>query len=248
MKNFALFLIALASTFVQARTLDDVRKSKELLAGLDAASPPYNYYQGSQLAGIEVELIEQIAKKEGWKVTYKVAPFNTLIVGLKQGKFDLVVSGHTITPEREKQVDFLTPIYCTDGVLVSKKGGPKTAAEMKGKAVAVPVGTDYYAHALQIPGIGEVKTLPSETDALGAVLAGRADAWISDDSIAERAVKAHPELQLGAALFSTHVAWMAAPQNKALRDAVDSDIKNALSDGSYLASLKKHVGKDIRCK
>lgn len=243
---FFLVGLFLTSTLF-GRTWPEIKQSGELIAGLDAASPPYNFYKGSQLTGVEIDLVERVAKNLGVKVTYKVSPFNSLIVGLNQGKYDVVISGHAITPERSKQVTFLSPIYCSHDILVSKKGGPKTAAEMKGKTIAVPVGTTYYERAKQIPGIGNVKTLPSETDALAALLAGRADAWLSDDSIAEHSRAAHPELQLGESLYESRCAWMVSPQNSALRDELDREIKKSLSDGSYLSISKKHTRKDVRC-
>jgi len=240
-------MLSVTCAFALGRSWTEIKQQGTLVVALDAASPPYNYYEGAELAGIEVDSVREIARRLGVKLDWKISPFNSLLVGLQQDKYDAVVSGYSITPARSRAIEFLTPVYCTGAVLVYRGTGPKSVGELKGKVVAVPVGTDYYEHVSQVSGIGKVGTFPSETEAMQNLLSGRADAWVTDAAIASRAARAHPDLKIGGKVFDTRVAWMVGKGNTSLRDALNAKIQAILSDGTYLKIVHRYVDLDIRC-
>jgi polar amino acid transport system substrate-binding protein len=235
-------------SFAGARPWSEIQKTGTLFAALDAASPPYNYYEGTELAGIEVDSIKEIARRMGLTLKWKISPFNNLLMGLQNDKFDVVVSGYSMSPERESAVAFLTPLYCTGAVLVYRGTGPAKAKELTGKTVAVPVGTDYYEHVKKIPGVGKINTFPSETEAMQNLLAGRAEAWVTDAAIAARAARVHTGLKIGEKLFDTRVAWMVDKKNTPLRDKLNKEIRSILSDGTYLKFVRNYIDLDVRCR
>ena len=148
MKKTALLLTAFLScaTAVAApRSPEQIKASGTIRLATEGAFPPFNFYEGKTLKGFEIDLGEALAKATGVKVEWVVQPFDTLLIGLNQGRYDAVIASHAITPERQKAVDFLSPHYCSTINLVAKKGGPLTRAAMKGKSVAVQVGTSQIA-------------------------------------------------------------------------------------------------------
>lgn len=204
MKKTILTLAALSllAPLAQARSWDAIKASGTVKVATEGAFPPFNYFKGKQLTGFEVDLGTALAKQLGVGVEWVTQPFDNLLIGLGQDRYDFVIASHGITPARQKAVDFANPHYCTGGAIVSKVGGPKTAADLKGKTVAVQVGTTYLDNVQKVPGVGSVKTFPQDTAAQAALLAGRVDAWVGDKFTALDVVKAQKgRFQQGDLLF-----------------------------------------------
>ena len=148
-------------------------------------------------------------------------------------------------------MDFTNPHYCTGGVIVSRKGGPRTAKDLPGKVVGVQVGTTYMEAAQKIPGIKEVRTYQRDPDALQDLLAGRIDAWITDRFVAKEAIKERKlenTLQVGELVFQERVAMAVAKGNKGLLDALNRALAELMQDGTYARISQKWFGEDVRCK
>lgn len=80
------------------------------IVGVDAAYPPYaSMEKDGTITGLDVESIQWIAEKKGFKVDIKGMEWDGIIPALKQGKIDMVYSGMTITPERLAMVNFSKP-------------------------------------------------------------------------------------------------------------------------------------------
>ncbi|MGE4232903.1 MAG: ABC transporter substrate-binding protein [Bacteriovoracia bacterium] len=251
MRFFILLLSILYLTGICfGRTLDEIKRSGIIRVAVDGTSPPFNYYKGKDLIGLEVDLAQKLAKGLGVEVEWKVQPFNTLLVGLSQDKFDLIATSHAMTSAREKIVEFLTPHYCTGSIIVSKPGGPKTATDLIGKTVSVAIGTVYYDKLKTISGIKEIKTLPGETIALQTMLSGRADAWVSDQMVAQEAIKTQQQtgISAGESILPQKNAMAVAKGNITLQKQLDQYLKQMFSDGSYMKLLKKYIDSDVQCK
>ncbi len=231
-----------------ARNLDEIKASGFLRVAVDGETPGFNFYKGKDLVGFEVELAAAMAKRLGLKIEWVVQPFNTLLVGLTQDRFDLIATSHARTPEREKVVAFANPHYCTGAVVISRRGGPKTEAELSGKEVAVPVGTVYFTYLNKNPNIKKLKTFPAETAALQDLLQGRSDAWVTEKFVALGALKEHKELQEGAELFPQTNSMLVAKGNPALLTAVNSELASLIADGTHDKIARKYFEREIKCK
>lgn len=254
MKKLPLVFLALllGLAFAQVRTWDQIKRSGEIRIGTEGAFPPFNFFnEKNQLTGFEVDLGNALAAKLGVKPRWIAQAFDTLLIQLNQGRFDFVIASHGITPERAKAVDFTNPHYCTGGIIVSKKGGPKTAKDLEGKVVGVQVGTTYMEAAQKIPGLKEVRTYQKDPDALQDLLAGRLDAWITDRFVAKEAIKERKlegTLQLGELLFQEKVAMAVAKGNKTLLAALNQALAALMKDGTYAKISQKWFGEDVRCR
>ena len=251
MKRTLILLAALAATAstAQARTWDQIKSSGTIKIATEGAFKPFNYYEGKTLTGFEVELANALAKQLGLKVQWVTQPFDNLLIGLNQDRYDFVIASHGVTPERAKAVDFSSPHYCTGGLIVAKPGGAKTAAALSGKNVAVQVGTTYLDNVKKVSGVKSVKTYPKDTDAQQALMMGRADAWVSDKFLALDAIKANPgKLQQGDMLFQEKIAMAVKKGNSGLLKELNSGLKKLESNGTYAKLSSKYFNQDVRCK
>lgn len=250
MKKTLLTLTALAllATTAQARSWEEIKKSGTIKIATEGAFPPFNVIKGKELTGFEVDLANQLARQLGLKVQWVTQPFDSLLIGLQQDRYDFVIASHGITPERAKAVDFSNPHYCTGGAVVSRVGGPKTSASLKGKTVAVQVGTTYLENVRKVPGIKEVKTFPKDTDAQAALMAGRVDAWVGDKFTGLDLVKAQKgKLVAGGLLFNERIGMAVKKGNSGLLKELNAALAKSLSDGSYAKLSGQYFGTDVRC-
>lgn len=250
-RSFITGLLGLAlAAGAHAKTFDEIKKQGKIVIATEGQYPPYNFFQGAKLAGFEVELAEAVAKKWGVAVEWKALGFDALLAGLQSGRWDLVIAGHAVTDERAKAVTFTEPHFCGRGIIVSKGAPMPGPAALVGKTIAVQTGTTFLTEAQRVPGIKEVKNFPQDTDARGALIAGRADAWVTDPMVAHAALKANPAagMQIGGALFIERNAAAVAKGNASLAAAFNSALKELQADGTYAVLVKRHLSADVRCE
>jgi len=95
--------------------------SGHLCVGSALPDPPFEFMDGDNARGFDVELMQAIAAELGltWRlVLYTGGDFNGILDGLTSGTFDCIASGTTITPERERKAAFCAPYICSGQSLV----------------------------------------------------------------------------------------------------------------------------------
>jgi polar amino acid transport system substrate-binding protein len=247
-------LVALATCALamsaQARSFDEIKKDGKIIVATEGQFAPFNYFQGSKLTGFEVDVAEALVAKMGLKVEWKALSFDALLAGLRQDRWDMVIASHGITEERAKAVTFTDPHYCSGGIIVSKDGVTKTAADLTGKTVSVQIGTTYFENVKKVAAVKEIKTYPQDTDARASLAAGRVDAWVTDRFVAKASLDANPGLglKMGDFLFVERIASAVAKGNTSVAAEINKALAAIMADGSYAAISKKWFGEDIRCK
>ena len=245
----ALTTLTLLATGAEARPWAEIKRSGTIKVATEGAFPPFNLMKGKQPTGFEVDLANALAQQLGLKVQWTVQPFDSLLIGLNQDRYDFVIASHGITPERQKAVDFSNPHYCTGGAVVTRPGGPLTARALAGKSVAVQVGTTYLANVRRVPGIGEVKTFPKSSDAQAALMAGRVDAWVDDRFLGLDIVKSRGgQLVQGDLLFKERVGMAVKKGNTALLKELNAALAKAQANGTYAKISRQYFGQDVRCR
>jgi len=234
----------------QARSFDEIKKDGKIIIATEGQFAPFNYFQGTKLTGFEVEVAEAMAAKMGLKVEWKALGFDALLAGLRQDRWDMVIASHGITEERAKAVTFTEPHYCSGGVIVAKDASIKTAKDLVGKVVSVQTGTTYLENVKKLPGVKDVKNFPQDTDARGALLTGRVDAWVTDRFVAKQALDANPAggMRMGDFVFVERIASAVGKGNNSLAGEINKALAAILADGSYATLSKKWFNEDIRCK
>ncbi|EGH41481.1 amino acid ABC transporter periplasmic amino acid-binding protein, partial [Pseudomonas syringae pv. pisi str. 1704B] len=183
MKKAWLTLSALALCIAAGNTM--AKEYKELRFGVDPSYAPFESKAADgSLVGFDIDLGNAICKE--LKVTCKwvESDFDGMIPGLKARKFDGVISSMTVTPAREKVIDFSNELFSGPTSLVFKKGAGFTAdpASLKGKTVGYEQGTIQEAYAkavLDKAGIS-TKAYANQDQVYSDLTSGRLDASIQD--------------------------------------------------------------------
>ncbi len=250
-KKWALLGLLLAGAFTaQARSLEEVKKDGKINIATEGQFAPFNFFQGAKLSGFEIELAELVAKKMGVTIEWKALGFDALLAGLRQDRWDLVIASHGITEERAKAVTFADPHYCSGGAIVSLDPAIHRVADLNGKTVSVQTGTTYLDNVKKLSGVKEVKNFPQDTDARGALLTKRVDAWVTDKFVAAIAIASNPNagMKLGDFVFVERIAAAVAKGNSSLVQGYNKALAEVMADGSYATLSKKYFNEDVRCR
>jgi polar amino acid transport system substrate-binding protein len=244
-----LVALCMAAAAAQARPLEAVRKDGTLRIATEGYYAPFNFFQGKQLTGFEVEVADLVAHKMGLKPQWKTLGFDALLTGLQQDRWDVVIASHAITPERARAVTFAAPHYCSGGTIVSMTPALRSARDLAGKIVAVQTGTTYAAEVQRLSGVQAVKNFPADTDARSALLSGRVDAMVTDRFVAKELLRRSPQsgFHVGEMVTVERIAAAMALGNTGLADAWSQALQAVMADGSYAKLAQKYFQEDIRC-
>jgi polar amino acid transport system substrate-binding protein len=158
--------------------------------------PMENTTKGGKPVGFDIDFASALGKQMGGSATYVFSSFSGLLPALAAKRCDVVISGMFITPDRTKQFPAVAYMHSHRALIVAG-GNPKkitSPATLAGKSVAVQQGTKYelYLKSLQSKVKFTLNSYPGDTDAIGQILIGRADAVLSQDTSAAFAQGAHP--------------------------------------------------------
>ena len=191
--------------------------------GVSATYPPFESIgANNEIVGFDIDLAKALCKQMQAECTFTNHAFDSLIPSLKFRKYDAVISGMDITPERSKQVSFTTPYYENSAVVIAKKDTYKTFADLKGKRIGMENDTTHQKYIQdQHP---EVKTVSYDSyqNAFIDLKNGRIDGVFGDTAVVNEWLKTNP--QLGVATekvtdpqyFGTGLGIAVRPDNKAL--------------------------------
>ncbi|AVB21656.1 MULTISPECIES: transporter substrate-binding domain-containing protein [Pseudomonas syringae group] len=252
MKKAWLTLSALALCIAAGNTM--AKEYKELRFGVDPSYAPFESKAADgSLVGFDIDLGNAICKE--LKVTCKwvESDFDGMIPGLKARKFDGVISSMTVTPAREKVIDFSNELFSGPTSLVFKKGAGFTAdpASLKGKTVGYEQGTiqEAYAKAVLDKSGVTTKAYANQDQVYADLTSGRLDASIQDMLQAELGFLKSPagadyevSKPIDSELLPAKIAIGIAQGNKELKALLDKGIKAMHDDGTYAEIQKKHFG------
>jgi polar amino acid transport system substrate-binding protein len=242
-------VVALATAGIAAGCGDDngggdlgLIKDGQLLAGIDTPFPPFEKGHPPNVTGYDIDVINAIADQMGLEVVQEETSFDTIFRDVAQGKFDVAVAASTITPERERTVDFSDPYYLADQSLLVAEGSDIGSQEdLGGKIVGAQDGTTGETYANAETDAAEVRGYPGGTDAINALRAGQIDAVIVDSPVAEDAVQKQSGLEIAEKIVTRELyGFSFAPDNDALREAVNDALAKVKEDGTLTELYKKY--------
>jgi polar amino acid transport system substrate-binding protein len=206
----------------------------QLLVGIDTPFPPFEKGQPPNVTGYDPDIVNDVADRLGLEVTYQDTSFDTIFRDTAQGRFDMSVAASTITPERERTVDFSDPYYVADQSLVVAEGSDiATEEDLGGATVGAQDGTTGEAYANDETDAGEVRGYPEGPDALNALRAGQVDAVIIDLPAAEDAVETLGGIEIAQEIVTSELYGLIfAPESDALREEVNSALAEMKEDGT----------------
>lgn len=233
---------------VAAMAFSGSLEAKTYKVGLDGTFAPHAMPKLSGgVEGFNVDFANEIGKRLGAEMDITAAQWSGLLPGMQAGTYDFLVAPTTLTAERSKSMLFSEGYLNTDFQFVVKKGAPeiKDLKEFKGKVIAVNKGAVYDRWARELESeIGwKVESYGTNTDAIQAVISGRAFANVAGNTASAWAVKKNPFLALSY-LHSTGKVF-SVPFPKAsgeLRKMVDAAIECMKMDGTMAKLSEKWFG------
>ncbi len=213
-----------------------------LIMGTNSTFPPYEYYEGDEIVGIDVEIAQAIGEKLGMEVTVEDMEFDALIPALASNKVDIVAAGMTVTPERQESVNF-TDTYATAAqVIIVKQGSDIASSEdLNGKILGVQMGTTGDSLASEIEG-AQVERFNKYFEAIQSVLQGKIDAVIIDSAPAKAFAEKDENLViLDEALSSEDYAMAINKDNTELLDKVNAAIAELDEEGTLDEIVNKYI-------
>lgn len=179
----------LAGLSVSASAADTIRFAAE------ASYPPFEFMDANNnMQGFDVDLANALCKEMQATCTFSNQAFDSLIPGLKFRRFEAVISGMDITPERQQQVAFTQPYYDNSALFIAQKDKVADVAALKGKRVGVQNGTTHQKYLMEKH--KEITTVPYDSyqNAVLDLKNGRLDAVFGDTAVVNEWLKQNDNL------------------------------------------------------
>ena len=235
-----------------AKVPQKIKDKGTIVVGSDASYAPNEFIDtdGKTVVGMDVDLFNAVAAKLGLKAEFQNAGFDTIILGVTSGKFDVGVSSFTINDERKKSVNMVS--YFNAGTQWAvKKGNPKKVDPDNacGLSIGVQKGTvqidDLNARSKKCTAAGKpaIKQIidADQSKVTASVISGKSDAMLADSPVGLYAVK-----QTGGQLEALGDIYDAAPYGFVVpkdqtdfAQAIADALKAMATDGTYKQILDK---------
>ena len=233
----------------------------DLLAKIEAAGvitiamegtwAPWTYHdEADTLVGYDVEVGRNIAEKLGVEAQFIEGEWDGLLAGLEAGRYDIMINGVDVTPEREKKYDFSTP-YAYNRTAVIVRGDDDsihTMEDLNGKQTANTISSTYAEvaekYGATVTGVDDLN------QTMELLLAGRIDATLNAEVTFYDYLKAHPDADVKIAAIDPDETSVAIPMRKGeetagLLAAVNDALAQMRADGTLTALSEKYFGTDI---
>jgi cystine transport system substrate-binding protein len=255
MKAIASVLIATALQFSVSHIafagadLAQIHSAGVFKIGTEGTYPPFTYHDASgELAGFDVDIGREIAKRLNVKAQFVEGKWDGLIAGLDAKRYDAVINEVSITPERQAKFAFSDPYIVSKAVLIvgSNNTTIKTFADLKGKKSAHTL-TSNYAQLARKYG-AEIVGTDGFNQSVDLVAQGRADATINDNLSFLDFKKHKPDAPVKIVATEADAEQegvLIRKNDPELQQAINKALKEIKADGTYQRISNKYFGADV---
>ena len=164
-------------------SLEAIQKKGVITVATSPDFPPFESLEGGEIVGIEVDIVNLIAEELGVEVQYEQMDFDSVLPGVQAGKFDVGMSGITVTEKRLENADFTDPYFLASQAIVVLADSDITCkADLEGKTISVQTGTTAESYCMENG--YDVQAFVANNDAVSALTTGKVDAWVVDNEVA----------------------------------------------------------------
>ena len=223
-------------------------RSGTLTVCSDVPYAPFEYEEGGDLVGIDVDLVRAIAKELDLDAAFKDTDFDGIFAALAAGQCDMIASSVSITDERKANNEFSQGYYEIQQSLLVRKADKdkyKSLDDLKGKVIGVQSETTGEAYANDhLPAGASVKSFTGVDELFQSLKANQIEAVLQDLPINAYNAEHTGETVVAAKLPSEpeQYGFVIKKGNTALRDAVDEALGELRSSGRYDEILEKYLG------
>lgn len=220
-----------------------------LVAGSSLTFPPFEFREGNDIVGFDVDLIQAIGELWGEEIIVKDIPFNQLIPSLNSGQIDLIISGLTITENRQEFMNFTMPYFDYGEIILTAKGSNNdmTPEDLTGK-VACQMGSSAQEVLTDLVEKGtDMQIVPLETleEVWRAVELGIVDAALVPHAPTAYYLTQHGGsnlIMVGNVLASQPTGIAVQKDNQELVDKLNQSLKTLQENGTYDRIYEKWLG------
>lgn len=230
---------------------DTNTEDKQVLkVGTSADYAPFEYVdaaKGEEIIGFDIDLIKLVGEKIGVDMQVQDMDFNSLVPALQAGKIDVVISGMTPNPEREKVVDFSDKYNETEQVIIVKKdSGIKKEADLAGKKIGVQTASiqenlgNEIAKKVDVSVEGRTR-IP---EIIQDMMSKRLDAGILEGGVAKGYLKTNDQLEAFPVEEQPEdFKAIAVPKGSDLKDKINKALKELADEGKIQELEEKWLEK-----
>ena len=258
MKKLLVVLLALALVFAMAACGGGEEPAADgefttategvLIMATNAAFPPYEFYEGDKIVGIDAEVAEAIAEKLGLTLQIEDMAFDSIIAAVQSGKVDMGMAGMTVTEERLESINF-TDSYATGVQVVIVPDDSEIASVDDlfegGYTIGVQTSTTgdlYCTWDLEDEGLATVERYNNGADAVQALMTGKVDCVVIDNEPAKSYVEANEGLQILETEYAVEdYAICISKDNEPLLNAVNNALNELIADGTVQSVVDKYI-------
>jgi len=264
MKPFLLLALGLTLLAVPVTTagaqdkpmIEEVRTRGVLHAGVKNDAPYMGFVDDKgNLAGFEIDLIVDIARRLGVKIEFEPVKASNRVQLLQQKKIDLLIATVSHYRSRDKVVDFSIPyLYTPQTLLVKKTSGINSMADLAGKRVGVDAGAGAVKKVPEAQPKAVIQTFQGWPEAFFALERGTVDAVATDNILLAglRVEAPKPDdyvlLTKGGFYSGGYYAIALRENDSKSRDEINFLLQDQWKDGTWQKAFDKWLGKDSKLK
>lgn len=225
--------------------------NKKYTIATDATFAPFEFNKDGKYTGIDIDILDAIAKAENFQYELKPMNFKGIIPALTSNQVDGAISGMTITDERKKVLDFSDKYFDSGLGMVVKDSetSVKTIDDLKGKTIAAKKGTSgsEFAEKNKEKYNFTIKYFDDTPSVLQEVKNGNAAADFEDYPVIAYSISVNPDqgLKLVGDKLTTEPYGFAVNKgkNKELLSKFNDGLKKIKANGEYDQIIEKYIKK-----
>ncbi len=184
MKKIIALVLAVMMAVCCLAGCGSAKDDNTLTMATNAEFPPFEYLEGEEIVGADVDIANAIAEKLGKTLEITNIDFDAALTGAATGKYDVAIAGVTATDERRQNMGFTDDYYtASQAIIVMADSEIKAAADLEGKTVSCQEGTTGEQYLLDNK--YNVQSFKTGAEAISALTAGKVDAVVIDNAVAK---------------------------------------------------------------
>lgn len=240
-----------ASSAASGDLFEEIRARGSIVVAMEGTWAPWTYHdENDTLVGFDVEVAQGIAQRIGVEAEFVEGEWDGLLAGLEAGRYDIMVNGVDVTPERSEKYGFSTPYaYNRTAVIVRAEDDRiQSMEDLEGMETANTISSTYAEvaerYGANVTGVDDLN------QTMELLLSGRIDATLNAEVTFYDYLAAHPEAAIKIAVIDPDTTSVAIPVRKeeataSLLTAINEALADMAASGELKAISEKYFGTDI---
>ncbi len=214
---------------------ENAAEKDTIVVATSADNPPYEYIQEGKVVGLDIDIIEAIAKQMGKKLVIKNFDFPGLLPALASNSVDAVIAALTMTEERKTKIDFSTGYTSTGMAIIFRKGEKISAVkDLSGKTLGVQMGTtweSYLKELSQTISNLHIRSLSNNLVLVEELKTGSVDGVLMEELQVDKFIANVPNMEKFSLQDTKGEFAIALPKDSTLTKPMDEAIRKLQTDG-----------------